>query len=303
MFEAHKAKKKQKAQQKAQQQAEKAQQQALAEWQARHDADVELLELVRNFNGAGVDGLMLSAGEAVFLEVSGAALIEDRRGAGHYEGHSQGVSFPIANVGGRSIRYRVGVNKGHFVQGTPTPTAIDTGTAFITNKRVIFQGTKQTRECVFAKLIGFQHDDTGGSTTFSVSNRQKPTTIHYGPAASGTFDFRLELALAHFKGTVDELAHEVQAELDQLELQRPSVPESAPAVHQPDPGPAPIATAPGEPPAVPVASAQLPAQGPPPASQVPAGWFPDPWGQAPLRWWDGSIWTGHVSEMQPPPGS
>lgn len=32
-----------------------------------------------------------------------------------------------------------------------------------------------------------------------------------------------------------------------------------------------------------------------PASVAPAGWHPDPWGQAPLRWWDGSQWTGHTS--------
>ena len=29
--------------------------------------------------------------------------------------------------------------------------------------------------------------------------------------------------------------------------------------------------------------------------QPAPGWFPDPWGAAPLRWWDGWQWTGHVS--------
>lgn len=24
------------------------------------------------------------------------------------------------------------------------------------------------------------------------------------------------------------------------------------------------------------------------------GWFPDPWEMAPLRYWDGAQWTGHV---------
>jgi len=62
--------------------------------------------------------------------------------------------------------------RGHYVSGAPTPTAIDNGTVYVTNQRVIFQGSKQTRECKFAKLLGVQHDDVEGSTTLSVSNRQ-----------------------------------------------------------------------------------------------------------------------------------
>ncbi|MGH3281944.1 MAG: DUF2510 domain-containing protein [Trebonia sp.] len=27
----------------------------------------------------------------------------------------------------------------------------------------------------------------------------------------------------------------------------------------------------------------------------PPGWHPDPYGQARLRWWDGTQWTGHTS--------
>ena len=71
------------------------------------------------------------------------------------------------------------------------------------------------------RLIGFQHTDTEGSTTFSVSNRQKPTTIHYGPALSGAFDFRLDLALAHFRATVGNLVRRLQAELAKLDADRP----------------------------------------------------------------------------------
>lgn len=34
---------------------------------------------------------------------------------------------------------------------------------------------------------------------------------------------------------------------------------------------------------------------PPPASVAPAGWYPDPTGTGGWRWWDGSMWTAHVS--------
>lgn len=38
---------------------------------------------------------------------------------------------------------------------------------------------------------------------------------------------------------------------------------------------------------------------------VPAGWYGDPWGEAPLRWWDGGQWTGHLHhpELPLPPTS
>jgi hypothetical protein len=33
---------------------------------------------------------------------------------------------------------------------------------------------------------------------------------------------------------------------------------------------------------------------------APAGWYPDGSGQARLRWWDRTQWTGHTSEGSPP---
>jgi hypothetical protein len=138
------------------------------------------------------------------------------------------VSIPIGSIHGRSVRYRVGATRGHYVQGASTPTAIDTGTVFITNKRVVFAGARQTRECLFAKLIGFEHSDSEGSTTFSVSNRQKPTTVHYGPNLAADFDFRLDLALAHYRKTVPDVVAQLQRDLAQIDAQRPNAPTSAP---------------------------------------------------------------------------
>ena len=267
VFEEHRAKK-----------AAKEYQDALAAWQADRDSQAQLLDLAQHFEGTGAENILLKSGEAVFYKVTGVALIEERRGAGHYAGRSQGVSIPIGSLRGRTVRYRVGVNKGHFVQGTPTPTAIDTGTVFITNQRVIFQGGKQTRECAFSKLVGFEHDDAAGETTFSVSNRQKPTTIHYGRELSGAFDFRCDLALAHFRGTLDTFVAQLKDELDELDRHRPPEPVQV----QPQPaaiGPAPQPTAPG-----------------PPTETVSAGWYADPWKLSALRWWDGTQWTGNVHD-------
>lgn len=213
MFENHRAK-----------QAAKEHQEAVVTWQAQRDAYAELLKVAEQFDGSPSDEIMLGSGEALFFKVAGAGLIEERRGGGHWQGGSTGVSIPIGSIGGRSVRYRIGATRGHYVQGEPAPTAIDTGTIFVTNRRVIFRGAKQTRECDFAKLIGFEHDDAGGSTTFSVRNRQKPTTVHYGPKLSGAFDFRLDLALAHFKGTVSDLVTQLQADLAQADAARPAAP-------------------------------------------------------------------------------
>ena len=254
MFEDHKVKK-----------AAKEYEQALAVWQADRDAQAQLLDVAQNFDGTGAENILLKKGEAVFYKVTGVALIEDRRGPGHYAGRSQGVSIPIGSLGGRTVRYRVGVNKGHFVQGTPIATAIDTGSCFITNQRVIFQGGKQTRECAFAKLVGFEHDDAAGSTTFSVSNRQKPTTVHYGPDLSGSFDFRCDLALAHFRGTLDEFVSELQGGLDELDRHRPPEPAQVqvpPAVVDPPTQPAPATQATQEQPV---------ATGSPPRPSAPGG--------------------------------
>jgi hypothetical protein len=113
------------------------------------------------------------------------------------------------------------------VQGVPTPTAIDQGTLFVTNERVVFQGTKQTRECLFDKLIGFEHDDAAGTTVFSVSNRQTPTCVAYGPSLSPWFDFRLDLAIAHYRNTLDTFRQQLADDLASLDAAKPVAPSQA----------------------------------------------------------------------------
>jgi hypothetical protein len=314
--------------------AAEAAQQAELEWRGRHDAYVSLIDQARTFRGAQAEGILLAPGESVYLQVTDCSLVEERRGPGTYVGHSQGVSIPVASIGGRSIRYRVGASKGHFVQGEPLPTVIDTGTVTVTSSRVVFQGAAQTRECPFDKLLGVQHDAAAGTTTVSLSNRKTPMTVRYGPSVSETFEFRLDLALAVHRGTVDDLVAGLRADLAAIDASRPEPPEPAPAPPAADtdqqvPTP-PSATAGGSsegvapvtatvPPSAPVESAppppsppaSTPAAPPPPAASPPhqagptvvPGWYPDPWAMAPLRWWDGSGWSWQTTGPGMPPVS
>lgn len=213
MFDKHKEKK-----------AEEDYVQHFAEWQQARDETAHLIETAQNYTGdATSDKLIIKAGEKLFATVSGVGLVEERRGPGQWQGHSQGFSIPVGSLGGHQVRYRVGQTRGHYVQGTPTPTSIDLGTLFITDHRVVFEGAHQTRECAFAKLLAVDYGEEG-SATFSVSNRQKPTTVHYGPSIADWVRFRVELALAHFRGAVPELVALLQQQLAQLDQSKPVAP-------------------------------------------------------------------------------
>lgn len=212
MFERHQQKK-----------AQEHYEEQLAEWKKQHDETAQLIELAHGNVETNSDQILLKPGEHLIGSVTGAGLIEERRGAGHWQGGSQGISIPIGSIGGRSVRYRVGETRGHFVQGAPVATAVDTGTLFITDQRLIFEGARQTRECAFAKLIGVQYS-SDGAVSVSVSNRQKPTTVHYGPNIAGWVHFRIELALARFRGTTNELIEQLNQQLSAIDRLRPVPP-------------------------------------------------------------------------------
>lgn len=212
MFDKHRQKKEHAAQEKAR-----------AEWQEERDSATELLDYVRTFAGEPTSELVLKKGEALYAKIDDVSLIEDRRGPGEWKGRSQGFSIPVGSIGGRSVRYRVGASRGHYVSGSPVATAVDTGAVFVTNRRVVFRGKRQTRECAYDKLISCEHGD--GETTFSVSNRQKTTTIHYGSKLNDWFQFRYEVAFASYQGTTDALVRELEEHLAKLDAARPQVDE------------------------------------------------------------------------------
>jgi hypothetical protein len=236
--------------------------QALSLWQQE---DSELREMLNEARSQGVRqglGIALKKDESAFQVLDGSALIEPRRLPGHWEGRSQGFSFKVA----KGVRYRVGTSKGHYVQGDEVPTPIDTGTLTITDQRVVFQGTKATREWAFSKLIGIQHVDLPKSpwTAIQVSNRQKTSGFLYTPAVAAGVRFRLDLAIAHYHGEVDEMIRALEAQLAEHARSGP-------------------ADLPREP-------ASLP------AGSDPSGWFADPSGRHQYRYRDEHGWTANVAD-------
>jgi hypothetical protein len=200
-------------------------------WEERRRARQDQLGLALNYRGSASADILLTQGEALFYTLTGAGLVENRRKPGHYRGGSSGVS-----VGFGPVRTRVGSTRGRYTQGPVVPTVIDAGTAYVTNKRVVFRGGKQTRECRFQRLIGVSYE--ARSVTLSLTNRQHPVELRTGNVAAD-FAFYLQLALAHYRGTVPELVSRCRAELAQIDATRPVAmsASSAAARHKRDTSP------------------------------------------------------------------
>ena len=187
VFEAHKARK-----------VVRQFQRQLAHWQALHDAGYQALQLAMSYHGVSFPEFMCKPGETVFARLLTTDLIEYRAGPRTYQGTSRGVSVPILP----GVRYRTGRTRGMSVQGALEPTNIDTGTVYVTNMRFVFRGQKQTRDLSLEKILSIERDNGAGTVTVYVSNRQSPTTFYYGPKVATWFTLRMDLAVAHHRGTL-----------------------------------------------------------------------------------------------------
>jgi len=199
----------------------------LHDWQVERDGLASMIEFAQS-DGAVPDGLVVHLGELAYGTLTNCSLIEERKGAGHFVAGSAGVSIPIGSLGGRSIRYRVGSTRGHYVQGTPAPTAIANGTLYLTNQRIVFISPTQTRECRFDRLVGMNRDDESGQLMLSVSNRQHPIVLSYGSAVGPWMAFHVDLAMAQWRGDVDQLVAQLAAQLAAHDAVRPRAIDDAP---------------------------------------------------------------------------
>lgn len=195
-------------------------QKRLASWRS----DLSIAERALRFamderpSAAGAP-VMLKAGETWWQSFP-VQLIEDRVQTAWTSGH-QGLSIPVAKIGGRSVRYSVGATKGH-VDRTTVATPVDQGNLVVTSQRLLFLGQKQSRESLFSKLIGVDWP-APGQLAIAVTNRQKVTLFQYQP--SNTFDLQMTVtvAQAEFSGRRDELIKELQHTVTQVRAAEPKL--------------------------------------------------------------------------------
>lgn len=165
-------------------------------------------------------GFVPKRGESVLGTFPDCRLIEVKRSAGSYQGGYSGFSFRIA----RGISYHVGGSRGTYVPGAEQLQITDQGSVVISTKRVVFQGERNNREWVFARLVGIQHDQSRPITLISVSNRQKVSGIAYPAEQAALVSFALELGAAIASGTTTELIASIQAERAAHARLRPAPP-------------------------------------------------------------------------------
>ncbi len=263
---------------------------AVATWEREDDTLKGLLSVISK--GGGPDGggpvevpLVLKKAEHSVFVLTGGGLFEPRRGPGHYAGRSSGFSIPLGSTG---VRYRIGASRGTFVQGDENPTIIDTGTAVVTDQRVVFMGSRRTVEWAFTKLVAIQHYENRPWTAIQVSNRQKVTGITYDAAHQQNLRLRLEAALALFNRDTAELSSQLRTAISAHDGARPRMavtPASGP--------PSKVETQ------WPASGTQIGPAGAPGGEPTPLplpNWYPDPERRHQYRYWDGTRWSDEVAD-------
>ncbi|SRR5581483_6041731 len=213
---------------------------ALQPWQEEADALRSHLNVACTFAGATTADeasvpLQLTPGERVFSVLERVSLVEPRKRPERWSAGYTGFSFRLA----RGLRYRVTSASVKKEPGEEPPSAMDTGIATITDRRVVFQGSRRTREWVFDNLLGYHNDGRVPLTLFQVSNREKASGLLYDASQAEEVHFRLALALSHYGGTVDEFVNHIERQLAVHDAARPEPPELPPAARSALPRPRP----------------------------------------------------------------
>jgi hypothetical protein len=174
----------------------------------------EFIPHVSTYGGIpNTTGMSLAAGEWIVARITDTGLIEDVSSGGSWIGGTNTLSIPVGHHG---FRLGHGRSVGTYVTAAPSPTITDAGITFITNRRVVFQGHSQTRQCRFEDLIGFTVTPDADGVSVSVANRMEPVRISFGTHLGQWFSVRLRFALAEFRGDRAAFLRELQNRLGHL---------------------------------------------------------------------------------------
>ena len=158
-------------------------------------------------------------GEIVLWKAQGQ-FHEAGRGAGSYQGSSQGLSIPVV----AGIRYRVGATRGTFVSGDPIQKYGEVGDVILTNQRVMFNGMFNTKEWAFAKWNGAAASADETDYIFHVSNRQKTSGVLFSAHDGREFNRFLSCALIAAEYGMDRVIKEIDKNVKELEEDKPAIP-------------------------------------------------------------------------------
>lgn len=172
-------------------------------------------------------GFVFKRDEHVIAMVSGAALVESRRGPAQFKGGSLGLSLRVTDrVSVRPTGFR-----GKSIPGEEAPTVIDEGSFVITDQRGIFVGSKQSREFDWSKLLSYQVVEMGKDALIlylPVSGRQKVSGIGCDEKAMREIEQRVGFAVAVTTGRRDAFIALIEEELRSLEAESGSTTDSLP---------------------------------------------------------------------------
>jgi len=158
-------------------------------------------------------------GEIVLWKAQGQ-FHEAGRGAGSYQGSSQGLSIPVV----AGIRYRVGATRGTFVSGDPIQNYGEVGDVILSNQRVMFNGMFNTKEWAFAKWNGAAASADETDYIFHVSNRQKTSGVLFSAHDGREFNRFLSCALIAAEYGMDRAIKEIDKNVKELEEDKPAIP-------------------------------------------------------------------------------
>jgi hypothetical protein len=179
----------------------------------------EAFELAAKGEDAASNLTIQKKGEVVLWRGQGQ-FHEAGRGAGSFQGSSQGFSIPVV----AGIRYRVGATRGTFVSGDPIQKYSEVGDVFLTTQRVMFNGMFNTKEWAFSKWNGAATSVEEDDFIFHVSNRQKTSGVLFSRSDGREFNRFLACAIMAAEDGIPHTLQEIAKNRKELEEDKPVIP-------------------------------------------------------------------------------